>query len=288
MGSLNIKKSPRGKRVAETPLLALPKKTKPAASNKRAQVLLLEDSACKPSSSVDVVEGARGKGKGIDFDASAEQLVQRGVHGHSIMAGSTVYPSSGRGLGAVAQEYLKRASMLYKEFLTRGLSQRIEEEEGPDFHHTLIRHALLAYIKSKEDEEQRCKRFMAGLNLRIKIHLSPAPNVTAITQGRPDNKRSGLSSSQSGFSQTSRKKSKTKWIGGKGTYRGAAFSQSTFPDCSICKKRHLGECKVNTTTCFHCGQEGHFIKECPQLVTTKGSEVGTGTVAPTPSTSGPK
>ncbi|KAL5805016.1 hypothetical protein ACOSQ3_031816 [Xanthoceras sorbifolium] len=72
-----------------------------------------------------------------------KQLVQRGVYGPSIMAGSAVYPSSGRGLGAVAQEYLKRASMLYKEFLTRGLSQRIEEEEGPDLHHTLIRHAIL-------------------------------------------------------------------------------------------------------------------------------------------------
>ncbi|KAH7569562.1 hypothetical protein JRO89_XS06G0186800 [Xanthoceras sorbifolium] len=46
-------------------------------------------------------------------------------------------------------------------------------------------------------------------------------NATAITQGRPNNNRSGPSSSQSGFSQISRKKSKTKWIGGKGTYRGA-------------------------------------------------------------------
>ncbi|KAL5732724.1 hypothetical protein ACOSQ2_032416 [Xanthoceras sorbifolium] len=31
-------------------------------------------------------------------------------------------------------------------------------------------------------------------------------------------------------------------------------------------------------------EEGHFIKECPQLVTTKGSEAGIDTAAPTPST----
>ncbi|KAH7548418.1 hypothetical protein JRO89_XS14G0123300 [Xanthoceras sorbifolium] len=168
-----------------------------------------------------------------------------------------------------------------------------------------------------EDEEQKCKRFMAGLNPRIKIHLSLAPqthygelveaamkverNATAITQGRPDNKRSEPSSSRSGFSQTSRKKSKTKWISGKGIYRGAAFSQGSVRspaapgdsrpillECSICKRRHPRECKVNTTACFHYGQEGHFIKECPQLVTTKGSKAGIDTAAPTPSTGGPR
>ncbi|KAH7569596.1 hypothetical protein JRO89_XS06G0204700 [Xanthoceras sorbifolium] len=68
---------------------------------------------------------------------------------------------------------------------------------------------LVPFIQ--EDEEQRCKRFIAGLNPRIKIHLSLAPqthygelveaamkverNATAITQGRSDNKRNGPSSS---------------------------------------------------------------------------------------------
>ncbi|KAL5781921.1 hypothetical protein ACOSP7_006950 [Xanthoceras sorbifolium] len=82
---------------------------------------------------------------------------------------------------------------------------------------------------------------MAGLNPRIKIHLSLAlqthfgelieaamkveRNAATIVLGRLDNKRSGPSSSQSGFDQTSRKKSKTKWTSGKGTNRGATFSQ---------------------------------------------------------------
>ena len=55
----------------------------------------------------------------------------------------------------------------------------------------------------QENEEHKCKRFMAGLNVRIKVHLAEASEnnfgelvevalkveriVSVLTQGRPDN-----------------------------------------------------------------------------------------------------
>ena len=42
---------------------------------------------------------------------------------------------------------------------------------------------------------------------------------------------------------------------------------------------------MNMTGCFHCGQEGHFIRNYPQLVVAETSKIGT--VASTPGISGP-
>ena len=134
----------------------------------------------------------------------------------------------------------------------------------------------------------------------VEAALKVERTVSVLTQGRLDSKRGAPGTSQPSTGQSNRKKGK-KWTGGRGSGRGAASSQgsvwlpaapggdrssgSSFPLCPTCQRRHLRECKMNMTGCFHCGQEGHFIQDCSQLVAAETFEIGT--VASTPGTNGP-
>ena len=174
---------------------------------------------------------------------------------------------------------------------------------------------LVPYIQA--DEVLKCKRFLSGLQHRIIVHLSVVPqnrfgdlvkaalrveqSTTAMYQSRQESKRSASGASQHSSGQYSKKRNKGRGYRGRGAYRGAISSQGSvrspaasgggrssglsFPLCPTCQRKHLGECRMNMTGCFHCGQEGHFIRNCPQLVAAETSEIGT--VASTPGISGP-
>ena len=148
---------------------------------------------------------------------------------------------------------------------------------------------LVPYIQA--NEFLKCKRFLSGLQQRIRVHLSVVPqnrfwdlveaalrveqSTTAMYQSRQESKRSASGASQQSSKQYSKKRNKGRGYRGIGAGRGAISIQGSvrspaasrggrslglsFPLCPTCQMRHLGECRMNMIGCFHCGQEGHFI-----------------------------
>jgi hypothetical protein len=42
------------------------------------------------------------------------------------------------------------------------------------------------------------------------------------------------------------------------------------PRCNKCRRPHVGECKMGSDSCFRCGKNGHFVRDCPQASATRG------------------
>ncbi|XP_070008717.1 uncharacterized protein [Nicotiana sylvestris] len=65
---------------------------------------------------------------------------------------------------------------------------------------------------------------------------------------------------------------------------GAAGSQSQtnvdyrgleYPTCNTCGKKHLSVCHLGTNGCFGCGQQGHFLRDCPSTKQNNGGRQDT-------------
>ena len=133
----------------------------------------------------------------------------------------------------------------------------------------------------------------------VEAALRVEQSTTVMYQSRQESKskRSEPGTSQQSSGQYNRKRNKGKSYRGRGAGRGAISSQGSVrppvassgtqsipPVCHICQKQHHGECRRFSTGCFHYGQEGHFIRECPQLIGAETSVASLATPVPEMST----
>ncbi|XP_070029791.1 uncharacterized protein [Nicotiana sylvestris] len=50
-----------------------------------------------------------------------------------------------------------------------------------------------------------------------------------------------------------------------------------YPICNTCGKRHPGLCRLGTNDCFGCGQQGHFLRDCPSAKQNNGGNAAQST-----------
>nr|GEY49446.1 hypothetical protein [Tanacetum cinerariifolium] len=88
-----------------------------------------------------------------------------------------------------------------------------------------------------------------------------------------NNNYSGSNNRNSGYGRDQRNRghqSNRSANSGSQQSRGPSEGYS-YPVCTTCRRRHLGECRRAVGTCFKCGQAGHLQKDCKKNTTASTS-----------------
>ncbi|XP_024990628.1 uncharacterized protein LOC112524916 [Cynara cardunculus var. scolymus] len=126
-------------------------------------------------------------------------------------------------------------------------------------------------------EERKIGRFKDGLRIEIKWYIDmtkPTTFVQAVEMAKvakENNARENYDrrDAKRKWEGSNRPDKKPKWTS---TTAKTRSEELTIPRCNKCNKRHRGECRAGSLTCYKCDKPWHTARECPdrKLVTNVG------------------